>query len=76
MTRSHTKHCKAEQLIQSYLYKIYEETITNNFYINTNKTTTTLFTPGPAKYGTTLSLKLDNQTLPTTKHPKNSWNHP
>ena len=40
-----------------------------NLYINTNKTTTTLFTPDLAEYDTTLSLKLNNQTLPTTKHP-------
>ena len=30
----------------------------------------TLFTLYPAKYGTTLSFNLNNQTLPTTKHPK------
>ena len=28
------------------------------------------FTPDPTEYSTTLSLKLNNQTLPTTKHPK------
>ena len=39
-------------------------------HINTDKTTTILFTPDPAQYSTTLSLKLNNQTLPTTKHPK------
>ena len=41
-----------------------------NLHINTDKTTTTLFTPHPAKYGTTLLFKLKNQTLPTTKHSK------
>ena len=41
-----------------------------NLHINIEKTTTRLFTPDPAKYSTTLSLKLNNQTLPTTKHPK------
>ena len=29
-----------------------------------------LFTPDSAEYGTALSLKLNNQTLPTKKHPK------
>ena len=43
---------------------------TNNLHINTNKTTTTLFTSDPAEYSTNLSLKLNNQTLPTKKHPK------
>ena len=33
---------------------VYEWAITNNLYINTDKTTTTLFTPDPAEYGTTL----------------------
>ena len=28
------------------------------------------FTSYPAEYGTTLSFNLNNQTLPTTKHPK------
>ena len=31
---------------------------------------TTLFTLDPAKYDTTLSFNLNNQTPPTTKHPK------
>ena len=43
---------------------------TDNLHISTDKTTTTPFTPDPAKYGTTLSLKLNNQTLPTIKHPQ------
>ena len=42
----------------------------NNVCINTDKTTTTLVTPDPTEYGTTLSLTLNNQTLPTTKHLK------
>ena len=65
ITASHTK-----QLIQPYLHKIYECATTNNLHINTDKTTTTLFTPDPAEYSTTLSLKLNNQTLPSTKHSK------
>ena len=59
-----------QQLIQPYLHKIYEWATTNNLLINTDKTTTTLFTPEPAEYSTTLSLKSNNQTLLTTKHPK------
>ena len=39
-------------------------------HINTDKTTTTLFTPVPAEYDTTLLLKLNNQTLPKTKDSK------
>ena len=70
ITASHTKHRKAQQLIQPYLHKIYEWATTNNLHINTNKTTNTLFTFNLAEYSTTLSLKLNNQTLPTTKNPK------
>ena len=44
--------------------------MTNNLHINTDKTTTALFIPDPAENGTTLSLKLNNQTLTTTKQPK------
>ena len=43
-----------------------------NIQINTYNTTTTLFTPDPAKYGTTLSLK---PNITNNKTPKNSWNH-
>ena len=49
---------------------MYEWATTINLHINTDKTTCTFFTPDPAEYSTTLSLKLNNQTLLTTKHPK------
>ena len=72
ITASHTKHNKAQQLIQAYIHKIpvHEWATTNNLHINTDKTTITLFTPDPAEYGTTLLLKLNNQILSTTKHSK------
>ena len=71
ITASHTKHCKAQQLIQPYLHKIYDWTTTdNNLHRNTEKITTTFFTPDPTEYGTSLSFKLNNQTLPIIKHPK------
>ena len=40
----HTKHRKAQQLIQPYFYKVYEWATTNNLYANIVKTTTALFT--------------------------------
>ena len=43
---------------------------TNNLHINKDKTTAIIFTPGPAEYSTTLQPKLNNQALPTIKHPK------
>ena len=53
-----------------FVSQILQWATTNNLHINTDKTTTKLFIPDPAEDGTTLSLKLNNQTLPTTKHPK------
>ena len=61
---SHTKHHKAQQILLLYFRKICEWAIINNLHINTDKTTTILFTPDPAEYNTTLSLKLSHQTLP------------
>ena len=58
ITASHTKHHKAQQLIQPYFHKIYERATTNNLHINTDKNTTTLFTLDPAEYGTTHHLDL------------------
>ena len=55
-------------LINSLLPK--EQATTYNLCINTDKATTTLFVSDPTEYGTTLSLKLNNQTLPTIKYPK------
>ena len=43
ITASHSKHCKAQQLIQPYLHKLYAWATTNNLHINTDKTTTTIF---------------------------------
>ena len=63
ITASHIKQRKTQQLIQPYLHKIYEWATTNNLYINTDKTTTTLFAPDPAEYST------NSKTL------QNSWNH-
>ena len=76
----HTLHCTAsanklkkapriQDKMTIYPNKIYEWASINNHHINTNKTTTTLFTPDSVEYVTTLLLKLNNQTLPTTKHP-------
>ena len=70
ITASHTKHHKTQQLIQPYLHKIYEWATTKH-----RQNYHHIFYTRPTEYSTTLSLKLNNQTLPITKHPKNSWNH-
>ena len=67
---SHTEYCKAQQLIQPYLHKISEWATANNLHVNTDQLPPHFFTSDPADYGTTLSLKLNNQILPTKKHAK------
>ena len=50
---SPTKHHRTQQLIKPYLHKIYKWATTHNFYMNTDKTITTLFTLEPVKCSTT-----------------------
>ena len=66
----HTHQHTAHQQVQPYLEQIHTWTQANQLKLNANKTTTTLFTPDPAQYNTTLTLTIDNTTLPTVKHPK------
>ena len=42
----------------------------NNLILNWDKTTCTLFTPGPAEYTSNLDLKIHNTALPMATHPK------
>ena len=58
------------QQVQPYLQKIYDWTKQNQLTLNASKTTTTLFTPDPTEYNTTLTLQINNTTLPTNKEPK------
>ena len=51
ITTSQTKHRKAQQFIQLYLYKIYEWATTHDFHITIAKLQLHFFT---AKYGKTL----------------------
>jgi hypothetical protein len=64
---SHTDYKVAKQKIQPYLHNW---TKLNNLKLNAGKTTSTLFTPDPAEYSKTLTLKIDNTILPTVKNPK------
>ena len=67
---THTKPDTAQRQVQPYLEQIHEWTTNNQLKLNANKTTTTLFTPDPAQYNTPLTLRINNTTLPTVKHPK------
>ena len=66
----HTNPHMAQQQVQPYLNEIYDWTQQNQLTLNTSKTTITLFTPDPAEYNTTLTLQINNTTLPTNKEPK------
>ena len=66
---THTNPHIAQQ-VQPYLHEIYDWTKQNKLTLNASKTTTTLFTPDPAEYNTTLTLQINNATLPTNKEPK------
>ena len=67
---THTNPHIAQQQVQPYLNEIYDWTKQNQLTLKLPKTTTTLFTPDPAEYNTTLTLQINNTTLPTNKEPK------
>ena len=66
---THTTPQIAQQQVQPYLQEIYDWTKPNQLTVNASKTTTTLFTPDPPEYNTTLTLQ-NNTLLPTNKEPK------
>ena len=56
--------------LNPYLDEVVRWTRDNDLKLNATKTMTTLFTPDPAEYSTTLRLKIDDTILPTETHPK------
>jgi len=67
---SHNKYEIAEQLIQPYLNEIFEWTKENDLQLNATKSTSTLFTNDQSEFNKTLSLTINNESIPTIKHPK------
>ena len=67
---SHTKIHKAESTLQPYLNKIFNWTVENDLQLNPTKSSCTLFTPDPKEQETQIQLTINNQTIPTIKHPK------
>ena len=67
---THTNPHIAQQQVQPYLNEIYDWTKQNQLTLNASKTTTTLFTPDSAEYNTTLTLQINNTTLPINKEAK------
>ena len=70
ITYTHTSTSPAKKYIHPYLNKGFAWTKQNNFALNPDKTTCTLFTPDPAEYKSNLSLEINNTTLPMATHPK------
>src|SRR6476469_1742606 len=67
---SRHNYLKAQETLQPYLEEIYSWTIGNDLILNPDKSTATLFTPDPAEYNKTLSLRINNTLIPTVKNPK------
>ena len=63
-------HHTVQRRLQPYLDTIVQWTKDSDLIINADKTMTTLFTPDPAEYSDTLTLTIDQTTLPTTRTPK------
>ena len=71
ITSTHTSMSAAKNYIQPYLHKKNIAWIKqNNLTLIPDKTTRTLFTPGPAEYKRNLDLKINNTALPMAMHPK------
>ena len=70
MTSTDTNKQIAQAKLQPYLQEIASWTQKNQLHLNPDKTTSTLFTPDPAKYSTQLTLNIDNVVIPTVKNPK------
>src|SRR6476661_4009815 len=70
LAASHHNYLKAQEILQLYLEEIYSWTKENDLILNPDKSTTTLFTPNPAKYNKTLNLRINNTLIPTVKNPK------
>ena len=68
---SSSQHIKtAQDRIQPYLNDIFTWTKQNDLQLNPAKSTSTLFTPDPAEYNTTLKLTINNTLIPTIRNPQ------
>ena len=67
---SHNKYEIVEQSIQPYLNEIFEWTKENDLQLNATKSTSTLFTNDQSELNETLSLTINNESIPTIKHSK------
>ena len=70
ITSTHTSTSAANKYIQPYLHKVFVWTKQNNFILNPDTPSCTLFTPDPAEYTSNLDLKIHSTALPMTTHPR------
>ena len=70
ITSTQTSMSAAKKYIQPYLHPFLACTKHNNFILDKNKTTCTLFTPAPAECTSNLDLKINNTALSMATHPK------
>jgi len=67
---SHPNYRIAETQLQPYLDSIYTWTQDNDLLLNPDKSSATLFTPDNSEFHDTLSLTINNTTIPTNQNPK------
>jgi len=67
---THISPATAQSQVQQYLEDIHTWTQRNQLSLTASKTTTTLFTPDPEQYSTTLGLHINNGLLPGIKNSK------
>ena len=70
ITPTHISTSAAKKYIQPHLHKKFALTKQNTLLLNSDKTTCTLFTPGPAEYTSNLDLTINNKALPMATPPK------
>src|SRR3984893_6617187 len=67
---SHAEIQVAESALQPYLNDIFHWTVINDLQLNSTKSSCTLFPPHNKDQDIQLQFTMNNQAIPTTKHPK------
>ena len=69
ITSTHTSTSAVKKYIQPCIHKEYTWTKQNNLTLNLDKTTCTVFTPGPAEYKGNLDIRINNISQRMTMQP-------
>ena len=73
ITSTHTSSNAANKCIQPYIHKVFAWTKQNNFTLNPDKTTCSLFTSDPAEYKSNLDLKINHTAKFLRKLSSSKW---